>query len=285
MRVMIVGARGKLGSELVPLYASDHKVTELTSAECDISSYESVMSTVYAAGPELIINAAAMADVDGCETDQDRAFAVNAIGPRNLALAARELNADLVHISTDYVFDGNAGRPYDEWDQPNPLSVYGRSKLGGEREIQTLHNRSSIVRTAVLLSTTPPNFALSILKRAQGTDDEMPVVSDQIGSPTYIPHLARTVRQLSVSGRYGLYHVAGGGGASRADLARELLAQSGGDPTRIVDITSESITRPGIAPRPHDSTLDGRALRLSGFAPMPSWQQGVADLCKDLSAV
>ncbi|MCE7882481.1 MAG: dTDP-4-dehydrorhamnose reductase [Actinobacteria bacterium ATB1] len=280
MRVAIVGATGQLGHALCQAF-SDWEVTPLGSSACDIADYESVMGTMYACGPDLIVNAAAMTAVDACETEIDRAFAVNALGPRNLALAANALDADLVHVSSDYVFEGTAGRPYDEWDEPWPLSVYGRSKLGGEREIQHLRPQSYVVRTAVLFSTQAPNFALSIL-RAADSPGRLQVVSDQIGSPTYAPHLARAIRKLAVSGRYGLYHLAGSGACSRADLAREILAVGGHEPDRIENVATDAMLASYPAPRPANSSLECRAWHLAGGEPLPTWQEGVRDLISDL---
>ncbi|MCC7076077.1 MAG: dTDP-4-dehydrorhamnose reductase [Acidimicrobiia bacterium] len=281
MRVAIVGATGQLGHSLCSAFA-DWDVTPLGSADCDVADYETVMSTMYACGPDLIVNAGAMTAVDACESEIDRAFAVNAIGPRNLALAANALGADLVHVSSDYVFEGTAGRPYDEWDEPWPLGVYGRSKLGGEREVQTIRPASYVVRTAVLISTQAPNFALSILRAADG-DSKLQVVSDQVGSPTYAPHAAAAIRRLAVSGRYGLYHVAGTGSCSRADLARELLGAAGHDASRVEDVTTELMVAAYPAPRPANSALDCRAWRLHGWEPLPTWQEGVRDLLADLA--
>lgn len=280
MRVAICGAAGQLGTALVEAF-SDCDVTALTRQDCDISDYETVMATMFACGPDLIINAAAMTAVDACETDADRAFAVNALGPRYLALAANALDADLVHVSTDYVFEGTAGRPYDEWDEPWPLSTYGRSKLGGEREVICHLPQCYIVRTGVVFSQQPPNFALSILRASEG-DGHLQVVADQVGSPTYAPHLARAIRTLAVSGRYGLYHAAGMGSCSRADMARELLSGSGRDPARVDDVTTEVMLASYPACRPANSALEGKAWRLAGFSPLPSWQDGVKALLADL---
>lgn len=282
MRVAVFGAAGQLGRELVRAFSGSHEVTAFTRGDCDVADFESVMAACFGAGPELILNAAAMTAVDACEKDVDTAFAINAMGPRNLAIAANRLGATLVHTSTDYVFDGTATRPYDEWDLPNPLSVYGRSKLGGERDVLDLAERSYVVRTGVVFSTKAPNFALAILDRGGADDEALAVVADQIGSPTYAPHLAAGIKALALTGRYGLYHAAGAGACSRAEMARVLLQAAGHDPSRVQDVTSDVMAEAYPAPRPKMAALEGRAWRLAGLPPLPPWQDGVAALVDEL---
>lgn len=282
MRVAIFGAAGQLGRELAHAFAGSHEVAAYTRADCDVADFESVMAACLASGPELILNASAMTAVDACEKDVDTAFAINAMGPRNLALAANHLGATLVHVSTDYVFDGTLDRPYDEWDRPNPISVYGRSKLGGERDVLDLAERCYVIRTGVVFSTKAPNFALAILDRGGAGDEPLAVVADQVGSPTYAPHLAAGIRSLVMTGRYGLYHAAGAGSCSRAEMARVLLAAAGHDPSRVQDVTSEVMAEAYPAPRPKMAALECRAWRLAGVAPLPSWQDGVTALVAEL---
>ncbi len=277
MRIAIFGATGQLGSSLVSDFATDD-VTALRSSDCDIVDYEAVMNTMLAVGPELIVNAAAAVSVDALEQDPDKAFGVNAIGPRNLADAARSLGADLIHVSTDYVFDGSDSRPYDEWDRPNPLSVYARSKYAGEVEVFRRAPGSSVVRTAVVFSQKAPNFALAILNAARSKDGSLQVVGDQIGCPTYAPHLSKAIVELARSRRHGLYHVTGTGACSRADFARALLIASGDDPERIIDVSTSAMIQAYPAPRPADAALIGRAWTLAGFSPLPTWQEAVQEL-------
>lgn len=282
MRVAVFGAAGQLGRELVRAFSGSHAVSAFTRGDCDVADFEAVMAACLATGPELILNASAMTTVDACEKDVDTAFAINAMGPRNLALAANHLGATLVHISTDYVFDGTADRPYDEWDRPNPISVYGRSKLGGERDVLDLADRSYVVRTGVVFSTKAPNFALAILDRGGSGDEALAVVADQIGSPTYAPHLAAGIKALVLTGRYGLYHAAGAGACSRSDMARVLLEAAGHDPARVQDVTSDVMAEAYPAPRPKMAALECRAWRLAGLEPLPPWQDGVAALVAEL---
>lgn len=282
MRVAVFGAAGQLGRELVHAFSGSHAVSALTRSDCDVSDYEAVMAACLATGPELILNASAMTAVDACEKDVDTAFAINAMGPRNLALAANHLGAMVVHVSTDYVFDGDADRPYDEWDSPNPISVYGRSKLGGEREVLDIADRCYVVRTGVVFSTKAPNFALAILDRGGAGDEALAVVADQVGSPTYAPHLAAGIKALVLTGRFGLYHAAGAGACSRADMARVLLGAAGHDPARVQDVTSDVMAEAYPAPRPKMAALECRAWRIAGLEPLPPWQDGVAALVAEL---
>ena len=275
---MILGAGGQLGTELTRVF-SDCETTALRHEDCDVSDYESVMSAAYACGPELVLNASAMNRVDDCETERDTAFAVNAVGPRNLALAARRLGATLVHVSTDYVFDG-AGAPYDEWAAPDPISEYGRSKLAGEVEASRSLPECYVVRTAVVFGASGRNFARTMLDLARGSEAPVDVVDDVVGSPTHAGYLAEAIRRLAVSGRFGLYHVAGGGACSRADLARAVFVGAGQDPSRVRGVPSTS--RAEAARRPLNSALEGRAWRLAGFAPVPPWEEHVDRLLREL---
>lgn len=283
MRIAILGAEGQVGTALVDAFAG-HDVTALARSECDITDRDAVYATMFAVGPQLVCNAAAMTAVDACEREPDRAFAVNAMGARTVAAAAHDVGAELVHFSTDYVFDGAAGRPYDEWDEPGPLSVYGRSKLGGEREVLSHCPRSYVVRTSVVFSSLAPNFALSILDAAADSSGPLQVVGDQVGSPTYAPHLAEVVRSLAVSGRHGVFHLAGGGACSRAEMARELLSGSGDDPERVLEVTTDVVAAAYPAPRPAYSALECRAWRLAGGSPLPDWRMGVRALLEEIGA-
>jgi dTDP-4-dehydrorhamnose reductase len=283
MRIAILGAEGQVGTALAEAF-DGHDVTALSRSDCDVTDRDAVYATMFAVGPQLVCNAAAMTAVDACESESDRAFAVNAFGARTVAAAAHAVDAELVHFSTDYVFDGAAGRPYDEWDEPNPLSVYGRSKLGGEREVRQHCPRSYVVRTSVVFSSLAPNFALAILDAAAESADPLQVVGDQIGSPTYAPHLADAVRRLAVSGRHGMYHLAGSGACSRAEMARELLSGSGDDPDRVIEVTTDVVAAAYPAPRPACSALDARAWRLAGGTALPDWRLGVRALLEEIGA-
>ncbi len=214
MKILLTGATGQLGRALQATLA-DHDVAALGSRELDVTDLEAVRGTVESTGAELVLNAAAWTDVDGAQADPEGAFRVNGLGPRNLALATRACGAALLHVSTDYVFDGESDRPYCEFDATNPQSVYGHSKLAGEDAVRTFNERHWIVRTAWLYSPWRKNFALTM--RGLASRDEVRVVNDQVGSPTYAPHLARGIARLVETDAYGTYHLAGSGQASWRD--------------------------------------------------------------------
>lgn len=224
--------------------------------------------------PRIVVNAAACTDVDGCESDPDRAYRVNALGPGYLAQAAREIDALLVHLSTDFVFDGALNRPYREEDRPAPLSFYGKSKLAGEEAVRTAGGDWLIVRTAWVFGNRPQGFPWRILDRArQGLP--LRVVDDQTGSPTYAPDLARGIEALLDRKVKGLVHLAGTGRAAWWDVARRTLDLAGLSHVSVERIDSAQLARP--ARRPPFSVLDvGRFIRLTGHAPRP-WEEALAE--------
>lgn len=267
MRIVLTGAAGQLGHALQASVAS-HDVTALDRRQLDIANRVAVSTAVNACAPDLVIDAAAYNDVDGAESHHDKAYAANALGPRNLALATAARGIPLLHVSTDYVFDGSATRPYHEFDRPNPRSVYGKSKLAGEDAVRELNHRHYIVRTAWLFHTVGRNFAKTICGVAERP--EVRVVSDQYGSPTYAPHLAEALVQLIETGAYGTYHLAGRGGTSWFELTRTLYRHLG-ITTPVQPVSTSEFPRP--APRPRYSvltTLQDPAILL------PPWEDGAA---------
>lgn len=275
MKVLVTGADGQLGRALRPALAG-HEIVGLGSRELDVRDLAAAREAVARHRPDVLVNCAAWNDVDGAETDPEGAFRVNALGPRNLALATAAAGAAIVHVSSDYVFDGRASRPYCEFDAPNPLSAYGRSKLAGEDAVRTHNPRHWIVRTAWLYSTVRRNFALTI--RGLADRGEVRVVHDQVGSPTYAPHLARGVAELLANDAFGTWHLAGQGRASWCDLARALYAALG-ITTPVVAVTTEEFPRP--APRPRFAPL---ATLQSPRIVLPPWEEGVRDFARDLAA-
>ena len=196
MRILITGAGGQLGHDLVAALHG-HDVVALTRAHLDVADRDQVLQATGLVAPDVVVHAGAWTDVDGCELDADRAHRVNSLGTRHVAEGARMVGARVCYVSTDYVFDGIATSPYREWDDPNPRSVYGRSKLGGERE---LHPGSTVIRTSWVCGLNGRNFVKTVLRLA-GERDELTVVDDQQGCPTFTPDLAEMIRRLVVARR------------------------------------------------------------------------------------
>ena len=266
MRWLITGAGGQVGRELDEILgaAPHHQVLALRHTELDIADRELALQICGEWAPQVIINAAAFTDVDACEQQLDKAYAVNALGPRNLAEGARLAGAHLVHISTDYVFDGESPAPYVEWDEPRPMSVYGRSKLAGEREVLSLLPGSAVVRTSWLCGRYGANMVKTILRLAEGTR-AMRFVDDQKGCPTFADDLAAMVVRLAVARAPGVFHVTNQGATTWFGFARDVLSAAGQDPERVQPIATADLDPPRPARRPANSVLDNAALRLLGL--------------------
>jgi dTDP-4-dehydrorhamnose reductase len=267
-KLFITGAQGQLGQALQAQFV-DCEVIASDIQDLDICQLEQVRKALGAIRPDIVINAAAFTQVDQAETNQDAAYRGNALGPRNLALATKDMNIPLVHFSTDYVFDGQQSRPYHEFDRPNPLSVYGQSKLAGEEEVQKGNVRHFIVRTAWLYHIIGKNFPQTILRLAN--QQQVRVVNDQCGSPTFAPHLAQAVSRLIETESYGTYHLAGSGGTNWYDFTKALY-QACGIRTPVVPITTADYPLP--APRPAYAVLT--SLQDPSIT-LPTWEEGVRD--------
>ncbi len=273
MKILITGAAGQLGHDLITVLEPDHKLYPF-DIDWDITDTAQVQADCAVIKPDIIINSAAYTDVDGCESNVDLAYRVNAIGPHNLALAACASGIPLVSIGTDFVFDGTKATPYDEFDIPNPQSVYGRSKLAGENLIREVCPRHYIIRTAWLYGQHGHNFVQTMLRLA-GEKDTLTVVNDQIGSPTFSLDLARRIKELMVTGWHGTYHVTNAGEASWYYFAKMILRMAGFDADKVKPMTSAELERP--APRPAYSVLANYACELRGLEPMRPWQEALAE--------
>jgi len=247
MRIAITGARGQLGISLQDVLTSED-VIPLNRPEYEITD-SGVIPAIASLAPEVVIHAAALTNVDDCELNPDAAYLVNALGTRNVALACQGCGAAMVYISTDYVFDGQKGEPYLEFDEPNPINVYGRSKLAGERCVQALLHKFYIVRTAWLYSRTGDNFVKKVLRLADERD-ELSMVTNEVGSPTYAPDLAAAITQLIRHPLYGIYHLTNQGCCSRYEFAKKILEFAGkGDfPIHPIDQYPRPAKPPAYAP-------------------------------------
>lgn len=279
MRVLITGAGGQVGTELVLAFA-DHDVVACDRARVDVSDRDAVLAAITATAPDAVVHAAAWTDVDGCEGDPDRAFAINALGTRHVAEGARLAGARVCYLSTDYVFDGRSATPYHEWSPTGPESVYGRAKLAGERE---LGPDDTIVRTSWVFGEHGHNIVKTILRLA-GEHDTLRFVDDQHGHPTDAADLASMVRRLVVGRRPGLFHVTNQGAVSWYEFARAVLEAADLDPDRVVPIATADLDPPRPAHRPDNSVLDNAALRLSGIELLPDFREPLGRLVKTLRA-
>lgn len=274
MRVAVFGAEGQLGQDVLPTFGG-HKVASVAHGQADVTDAKAVTAAVAAMKPDLVINAAAMTHVDRCETERERAFAINGEGAGNVARACGEAGATLIHISTDYVFDGKKGKPYVESDTPNPLNVYGESKLDGERRVAQSTAAHYIVRSSGLYGVHPcrgkggANFVETMLRLA-GERDTLKVVDDEVLTPTYTVDLARALIGIAESQPpYGIYHATNGGECSWFTFARRIFELAG------VEIALERTTAASWgapAKRPPYSVLANDALARAGVPPMPAWE-------------
>lgn len=272
MKVFVTGANGQLGQELVKQLTNlEIELVAYTKSELDICNLFAVIQEVQKVKPDVIINATAYTKVDLAESNQELAFAVNAYGQRNLAVAAEKVGAKICYVSTDYVFDGEATEPYEEHALVNPIGVYGKSKYAGEQLTQTLSTKYFIVRTAWVYGEYGPNFVKTMLRLANERD-ELGVVSDQIGSPTYTVDLADFILQLVQTEQYGIYHCTNSGTCSWYEFAKAIFEENGIE-IKVNPLSTEQYPTP--AKRPAYSVLSHQALTINGFKPIRHWQEGL----------
>jgi len=303
-KILITGAAGQLGVDLVN-GLKDYELIPSTRENLDITQLEETIDFVSNAKPDVIIHSAARTDVDRCESHPDEAFLVNAVGTRNVAIAARRVNAKLVYISTDYVFDGQKDDPYREFDSPHPLTVYGKSKLLGEEYVKQQLNEFFIVRIAWLYGIHGKNFVKTMLQLAQ-TEEKINVVSDQRGTPTWTVDVVRQIERLVATEAYGTYHCTSQGSCTWYEFAQEIFKNAGYEavadssgsirlmpnpqnlrfntqdlgsktqnltPITMRPVTSEEFPHP--AKRPKNSVLENYMLKLQGFDVMPEWKESL----------
>ncbi|MBU4310775.1 dTDP-4-dehydrorhamnose reductase [bacterium] len=330
MRILITGACGMLGRDLVEALSKEHEVVgvdvkdpgswilDLGSVEfskLDITNEEEVMKAICDVKPEVVIHTAAYTDVDDCEKNEDLAYRINGTGAQNVALACKKCKAIMTYISTDFIFDGEKKEPYLENDKPNPLSVYGKSKLEGEKHISLLLDRYFIIRTSWLFGKHGKNFVNTILKLAK-EKKELKVVNDQVGSPTYTKDLAHAIKHLlnliqdlgsRIQNLFGIYHISNNGSCSWYEFAQEILQVAGRPPhppqrgetslqarrgetsplagrsqvinIKIKPISSEELDRP--AKRPKFSVLDNSRYIKTVGEPLRLWQKDLEEYLKN----
>jgi dTDP-4-dehydrorhamnose reductase len=287
VRVLVTGAKGQLGAEVVAeierrnASRAKGRPIELLAAghdALDVTSRAQVMDVADEFSPDLVIHLAAFTAVDRCEDERALAFAVNALGTRNVVDAARQCGAHVAYVSTDYVFDGQLNRAYTEWDVTNPISVYGESKLAGEEE---LDGGDLVVRTSWVVGHSGSNFVKTVIKMAN-EGAAMRFVDDQHGCPTIAGDLAAMLVTMSLERWRGRVHVSNQGPTTWYGFAREVVALAGGDPDAVEPIATSEIDPPRAARRPHNSVLDNAVLRLAGVELLPDWRESTAKLVADL---
>ena len=271
MKIALIGAAGMLGRDVMDVMAAHHPMHPYPKAALDITDADQVVQAMEKLQPDAVINCAAFTNVDGCETAPDTAMRVNGDGAKNLAVAADKVGARLLHISTDYVFDGTAKVPYVESDPVAPVTEYGKSKLAGEEAVRGACDRHFIMRTAWLYGAHGNNFVATMLKLA-AEKDQLTVVDDQVGSPTWTRDLAQAIRQLIETDAFGTYHATNGGQCSWYGFAREIF-RLGGVATKVLPVTSDQFPRP--AKRPAFSALNTGALTALGITLRP-WEEALA---------
>jgi dTDP-4-dehydrorhamnose reductase len=297
VRVLVTGAGGQLGRDVVDVLTGRRPagagpaprrrpapaagdVVGLDRARLDVADRHRVLAAFDALVPDTVVHCAAWTAVDACEGDPGRAYAVNAMGTRHVAEAARRHNAHVVYVSTDYVFDGTADHPYVEWDAPNPLSVYGKSKLGGEHEVDP---GWTVVRTSWVCGYHGSNMVRTVL-RLSGQPGPLRFVDDQRGSPTFTADLAEAVALLARERLPGVFHLTNTGVTSWYGFAGAVLEAAGHDPVRVEPIATADLDPPRPAPRPANSVLDNAAWRALGMEALPHWGDALGRLVHTLGS-
>ncbi|KPV60382.1 dTDP-4-dehydrorhamnose reductase [Paenibacillus sp. A3] len=274
MRIFVTGASGQLGTDLIDLFKeTGFEVFGTSSKNLDITDRKAVECVISEKCPDIIVHSAAYTKVDQAEQDMDEAYAVNAYGTRNIAMAAQNCSAKLIYISTDYVFDGTSQVPYNEFSPTSPQSVYGKSKLAGEQFVRQWIPKHYIIRTSWLFGKHGSNFVNTMLKLA-GERAQLNVVHDQFGSPTYTADLAEFVLQLLDKELYGTYHASNTGVCSWYEFSKEIFQQAGLQHVQVNPVSTSEFPRP--APRPSYSVMDHMAIRVNGLKDLRHWKEALS---------
>lgn len=273
VKVVVTGAKGQLGMDVMSMLQKQGKYQAFGFGrqELDITNLKQVQETMEQINPDIIIHAAAFTNVDLAEVEQDLAYQINGIGTKNIAVAASKQKSKLVYISTDYVFNGNSTQPYNEFDSPEPIGVYGKTKLAGEEFVRAIHDQFFIVRTSWIYGEHRHNFVKKMLSLAQ-EKKQISVVDDQIGSPTYTIDLINSILDLIDTDKYGIYHISNSGGCSWYEFAKAIFEEA----NLSVDLKpckTKEFPRP--AKRPTYSVLHHYSLKTNGFPPMRDWREAL----------
>ena len=282
VRLLVTGAGGQLGRDVVAAAtAAGDEVVATDSQRLDVTDRDAVLGAISSIRPQAVVNCAAWTAVDVCESDPDRAFRANALSVRWLAEACARVDAHLVHLSTDYVFDGTLDRPYREWDLTAPASVYGQSKLAGEIEAAALGTDATVVRTSWVCGEHGSNILATVLRLAPERDGHvgaLAFVDDQRGHPTFTADLAPLLRRLALDRRSGVMHATNQGAVSWYEFVGEVLVAAGHDRDMVRPITTAELDPPRPAPRPANSVLDNAVLRAAGVPLLRDFREPLAEL-------
>jgi len=271
MKVIILGGTGLLGADIIKACKKDYEITGLSSSDVDITDPDRVYNYIKTKKPEVVINSAAITDVDKCELEPDRAYSVNTMGPKNIAIACRDFKIKFIHISTDYVFNGKKGQPYTEFDEPDPVNIYGKTKLAGEQMIKEITNDFIILRTAWIFGEQRNHFVdyvVSCIKKGE----EIIAVKDMVSSPTYSVDLAGMIKKLIPMKQAGLYHAANKGYCSRVQMVEEIMKIMKKQ-TKVKVVKQSQWERP--AKRPVFSALRNYHLSLMDKDDMAGWRDSL----------
>ena len=273
MKILITGSSGMLGHDLIEILKDNHELILTSSKTLDITDNNRVIEFICENKPDIVINSAAYTNVDGCEENQETAYSINGDGVRNLAIGCSKIDCPLVHISTDYVFNGENTRPWVEDDEIGPISVYGKSKLKGEEAILETLDKFFIIRTAWLYGINGGNFPKTMLELAKN-HSEITVVYDEVGTPTYTLDLAKAISELIGTDYYGIYHITNSGNCSWCEFARYIFEVADKD-VKVIPVTASEFARP--APSPHYSVLENKKWIENGFKPLRNYKDAAKE--------